>query len=262
MLIVGEKLNSTIPKVREAIQNKDVAFVQDLALRQAEAGAHFLDVNTALENEVEDMKWMVEIIQAVTDTPLCIDSTNPAAIEAALKMHKGKAMINSVSLERGRIEGIVPLVKEYGCAVVGLTIDDNGIPQTAEARLEIAKRLVDRLDKEGVDLNEVYIDPLVLPVAVNSANAQIFFTALREIKQQLQVKTISGLSNVSHQLPKRKLINRYFLSLCLGCGMDAAILDPLDGKLMTAIRTTELLLNQDRFARKYLQAYRQELLED
>lgn len=262
MLIIGEKLNSTISSVREAIKAKDVAFVQDLARKQTEAGAHFLDVNTAMGNEVEDMEWMVRTVQAVVDTPLCIDSTNPEAIQAALKIHKGKAMINSISLERGRVEGILPLVQEYGCSVVALTLDDNGIPKTAEERLQIAGRLVGILTRENVDLHKVYIDPLVLPLAVNSNNAQIFFQCIREIKNQLSVKTVSGLSNVSHSLPKRKLINRYFLTIALACGMDAAILDPLDGKLMTAVKTTQLLLDQDRFSRKYLQAFRAEMLED
>jgi len=263
MLIIGEKLNSAIPAVREAIINRDVQFVQDLARRQAEAGAQYIDVNTAQgNNEIEDMEWMVKCVQEVVDVPLCIDTTSAEVAERGLSLCKGKAMLNSISMEKERLEGMLPLIKKYGCAVIGLTMDDNGIPKTAEERIRIAGELVEVFKRENLDLNDLYLDPLVLPVAVSSDNAVIFFRCLAEIKGKYQVKTVSGLSNVSHQMPKRKLINRYFLTICLAHGMDAAILDPLDGKLMTAILTTELLLNKDRFGRNYLKAHRQDALVD
>jgi len=262
LLIIGEKLNSSIPQVREAIDNKDKVFVRDLARKQVEAGADLLDVNTAMGDEVEDMQWIVETVQEVVDVPLCIDSTNPAAIKRALQVHKGRAMVNSITLEKKRIDGILPLVLEYNCPVVALTSDDRGIPQTVDERLQIAERLIDVLVKNNYNLDDVYIDPLVLPLAVNSSNAALFFKSLAEIKRTFDVKTISGLSNVSHSLPKRRLINRYFLTTCMSCGMAAAILDPLDKKIMTAVITADLLLDNDRLARRYLQAYRAEALED
>ncbi|MCL6479200.1 MAG: dihydropteroate synthase [Peptococcaceae bacterium] len=261
MLIVGERLNSTILPVREAICNKDTAFVQDLARKQVEGGADLLDVNTAQgTNEVEDMEWLVRTVQEVVDVPLCIDSVDPDVVKKALQIHRGKAMLNSISMEKSRLAGMLPLIKEYGCSVVALTMDDNGIPKTAEERIKIAGQLADVLAREKIDLSEVYVDPLVLPLAVSTDNALIFFQCLAEIKKMYGFKTISGLSNVSHSLPKRKLINRYFLTICMSHGMDAAIMDPLDRKLTSAAVTTELLLNKDRFARNYLKAYRSEAL--
>lgn len=263
MLIIGEKLNSTIPRVREAILNRDVEFVQDLARKQAECGADYIDVNTAQgNNEVEDMEWIVKTVQEVIDVPLCIDSVDSVTVEHALKLHRGTAMLNSISMEKSRISGMIPLIKEYKCKFIALTMDDQGIPKTAEERIRIAGELVELIRSEGLNLEDLYIDPLVLPLAVSSENGMLFFHCLEEIKEKYKVKTVSGLSNVSHSLPKRKLINRYFLALCMNYGMDAAILDPLDRKLTSAITATDLLLNKDRFSRKYLKAFREEKLED
>lgn len=261
MLIIGEKLNSTIPQVRKAVKQKDSAFVQDMAIKQTEAGADLLDVNTAMGDEVNDMQWIIETIQQVVDTPLCIDSTNPRAIAKGLETAQGRVMINSISMEKARLEGVLPLALDAKCELVALTTDDNGIPKTVDDRLAIAGRLVDILDKNSFPLENLYIDPLVLPLAVSSDNAVIFYQSLTEIKKRYGVKTISGLSNVSHSLPQRRLINRYFLANCMNLGMDAAILDPLDAHIMTAITVTNLLMNEDRFARKYLQAYRDGILQ-
>jgi cobalamin-dependent methionine synthase I len=262
MLIIGEKLNSSITSVREAIHNKDSAFIQDLVVNQVKSGAQVLDVNTALEDEVNDMEWVISAIQEVADVPICIDSTNPAAVERALKTVKGRAMINSITMEKSRIKGILPLVLESGCPVIALTMDDNGIPKTVEDRLNIARQLVDMLSKNNYNLDNVYIDPLVLPLSVSSSNAAMFFKCISEIKQKIGVKTVSGLSNVSQSLPLRKIINRYFLAISMSCGMDAAILNPLDKRLMTAVVATELLMDNDKYARKYLKAYRASSLEE
>lgn len=263
MLIIGEKLNSAIPSVREAIKSRDIEFVQDLARRQVEGGAGYIDVNTAQGNdELYDMEWIVNAVQAVVDVPLCIDTTEAEVAEMGLKTCNQKAMLNSISMERDRLAGMLPLIKKYGCSVIALTMDDNGIPKTAEERIRIAGELVEVLKNEGIDLNEVYIDPLVLPVAVSSDNAMIFFRCLKEIKEKYNVKTVSGLSNASHSMPNRKLINRYFLTICVANGMDAAIMDSIDKKLTSAVIATEMLLNQDPFGRKYLKAHRKGLLED
>jgi cobalamin-dependent methionine synthase I len=262
MLIIGEKFNSSIPLVREAIHNKDTAFIQEMAIRQVKAGADVLDVNTALEDEVNDMEWVIRTIQEVVDVPICIDSTNPEAIKRGLQVVKGRAMINSITMERNKINEILPLVLESGCPVIGLTVNDNGIPKTAEERLEIAQQLVENLLKNNYNIENLYIDPLVLPLSVNSSNGEMFFKCISEIKQKIGVKTVSGLSNVSQSFPMRKVINRYFLSICMSFGMDAAILNPLDKKLMTAVITTELLIGKDRYGRRYLKAYRMGELED
>ncbi|MGB9660850.1 MAG: dihydropteroate synthase [Moorellaceae bacterium] len=265
MLIIGEKLNSAIPQVRDLIQAKDKAAVQDLALKQVAAGAHYLDVNTAHCNEVEDMEWLVETVQEVTEVPLCIDSTSGAAIARALKTIKGdksKVIINSLSLEKSRVDEVLPLVLEHQCLLIGLTVDDQGIPKTVEDRIKITERMVELLSRHNYNLDNLYIDPLVLPLAVSHTNAAIFFRCLTEIKRLFNVKTVSGLSNISFNMPKRKLINRYFLTICMAQGMDAAILDPLDPKIMTAVTTVDLLLGNDPFGKNFLKAYRKGALED
>jgi 5-methyltetrahydrofolate--homocysteine methyltransferase len=171
-------------------------------------------------------------------------------------------MVNSISLEKPRLEGILPLVLEYGCSVVALTMDEKGIPDSSADRVALAERFLEIAEKTNLNLEDVYFDPLVLPLAVNNRNALTFFESLAEIKQRLKARTISGLSNVSHSLPKRRLINRYFLAICMSLGMDAAILDPLDRKLMTAVVTTNLLLNKDFMCQGYLKAYRAGFLEE
>ncbi|KJS84727.1 MAG: methyltetrahydrofolate:corrinoid methyltransferase [Peptococcaceae bacterium BICA1-8] len=265
MLIIGEKLNSAIPSVRQIINDKDVAAVQNLALKQVEGGANYLDLNTAQCNEDADMEWLIQNVQEVTDIPLCIDSISAQTVERGLTCIKGdksKVMINSISLEKDRIEGILPLVIKHQCPVIGLTTDDNGIPKTAEQRIAITKRLIEVLSKENYDLNKLYIDPLVLPLAVDSNNATMFFQCLTDIKRLFNVKTVSGLSNISYTMPKRKIINRHFLAICMAFGMDAAILDPIDRKIMTSVTAANLLIGQDKFGRNYLKAFRNETLED
>lgn len=264
MIIIGEKLNSAIPSVRQLIQERDISALQALAKRQVDAGADYLDINTAQGgDEASNMEWLIRTVQEVTDTPLCIDSTSGEVIKKGFKAvtgDKSKVMLNSISMEKNRIEEVLPLVFEYGCPVIALTTDDEGIPKTAEARLSISERIVETLTKGNYDLSNLYIDPLVLPLAVSHTNAQMFFQCLSDIKRLLKVKTVSGLSNISYDLPKRKIINRHFLTICMAHDMDAAILDPLDGKIMTSVTTTNLLLGKDRFSRNYLKSHRNDIL--
>jgi len=264
VLIVGEKLNSSIKRVAEAIEARDVATIQDLARRQAEAGADYLDANAAIRvnEELDDLAWLIETIQAATDTPLCIDSPNPAAIARGLELvqasgRPARPLINSITAEPGRLHGILPLAAQHHCPVVALTSDEQGIPTTVEDRLRIAGRIVAEAEKCGVPREDLYFDPLVLPVSTDVRNAVLFMDALAAIKAEYPgVKTISGLSNVSYGLPKRKLINRAFLVMAMHAGMDAAILDPLDTDLMALLRAGEMLLGHDEFCMNYLMAYR------
>ena len=264
MLIVGEKLNSSIKRVAAAIEARDTATIQDLAKRQAEAGAEYLDVNAATRvgQELEDLGWLIETVGAVVDTPLCVDSPNPAAIKHGLALSKAsgkgaRVLVNSITGEPDRLHGILPLVAEHKCPVVALTSDEQGIPTTVEERLRIAGKIVAEAEKYGVPREEIYFDPLVLPVSTDCRNGAIFLDALRAIKAEYPgVKTISGLSNVSYGLPKRKIINRAFLIMALQAGMDAAIMDPLDVDLMALLKASELVLGRDEFCMNYLTAYR------
>ena len=264
MLIVGEKLNSSIKRVAEAIEQRDAATIQDLAKRQAEAGAHYIDVNAAIRvsAELDDLSWLVETAQSVIDTPLCVDSPNPAALARGLALVKaagkpGRPMVNSITGEPDRMHGILPLVAEHRCPVVALTSDERGIPTTVGERLRIAGRIVDEALKFGVPLSDLYFDPLVLPVSVDCNNGMVFMDALRAIKAEYpEVRTISGLSNISYGVPKRKVVNRAFLIAARCAGMDAAIMDPLDVDLMALLKAAELVLGNDEFCMNYLMAFR------
>jgi cobalamin-dependent methionine synthase I len=270
MLIVGEKLNSSIKRVAAAIEARDVATIQDLARRQAEAGADYLDVNAAarVAEELDDLAWLIETVQAVTDTPLCVDSPNPAAIERGLALIEasgcaGRPLVNSITGEPGRLEGVLPLAVQYGCPVVALTSDETGIPSTVEQRVRIADKIVAEATRLGVPLEDIYIDPLVLPVSTDTHNGTLFMHALQAIKARHPgARTISGLSNLSYGLPKRKIVNRAFLLMALHAGMDAAIMDPLDVELMALLRAGELILGRDEYCMGYLRAYRAGLLGD
>lgn len=263
MEIIGEKINTTRKNVRKAVQERDSAFIQDLALRQFQAGATYLDVNSGLalypEEEAEDFAWLVPTIQAAADVSLCIDSAQEVVIESALKLHKGRAMINSVNGDEAHMAMVFPLVKAYDCKVIALTSSKAaGIPKTSADRLKIAEKIATRAQNHGIALENIYFDPLVMPISTDAGNAVLFLETLQEIKQTFPgAKTVSGLSNISFGLPNRKLLNQVFLVLSLGSGMDAAILDPTDKKIMTMLLTAEAMLGRDAYCAQYIQAYKE-----
>ncbi|MGA2318340.1 MAG: dihydropteroate synthase [Thermodesulfobacteriota bacterium] len=262
MLVVGEKINSSIKEVEEAILQRNESFIQDLAKRQMLAGADYLEVNSGLrvypEEEAEDMEWLVPLVQGVTGLPLCIDSAYPLVLKTALRHHQGIAIINSISGDPDRWEVILPLAKQYGCFIVALPSDRSGIPSNAAGRVKIAERISQGVLSYGIPLQSLYIDPLVMPLSADTRTGTLFITTLKEMKQALpEAKTISGLSNISYGLPRRSLINQAFLILSLGAGLEAAILNPLDQRLMALLKATEALLNRDPFCQKYIGAYRE-----
>lgn len=259
MLVVGELINSTIKRVRDAIDRQDRDFIIQITGKQLEAGADYIDVNAATtSSEVENLEWLVKVIQGEFDAPLCLDSTNPEALHRALKQHQGKALVNSVSLETGRMENILPLVKEYDAAVVALCMSDEGIPATAEKRLEMAEKSAEVIQSFDLGMENVYFDPLVIPVSVDHRAGAVFLDALEAITAAFpDAGTICGLSNISHGLPVPRLINETFLVLALGKGLKGAIINPLDEFMMSLIKTGELLTGRDEYCKKFLRAYRQ-----
>jgi cobalamin-dependent methionine synthase I len=264
MKIIGEKINGTRKKVGKAIAGRDVAAIQDLAIRQAQAGAAWLDVNagTHPEREADDLIWLIDTTQAVVDTPLCLDSANPKALHAAIPAVHKTPMINSISGEPQRLAGILPLVAEHGCEVIALCMDDKGIPDTAEGRLGVIRTVFEQTRRVGVPDEKVYVDPLVMTIATNTQAGRIILDTMRAIKAEFPQAHIStGLSNVSFGLPVRALINRTFLVLALQAGMDTAIIDPNDSELQAAMIAADLLLGNDRHCLKYTRAYRAGLLE-
>jgi cobalamin-dependent methionine synthase I len=261
MLIVGEKINSSIKDVGEAIARRDEAFIEALACNQKLGGADYLEVNSGLriypEDEASDMEWLIPVVQKASGLPLCIDTAHGVVLERALKLHKGKAIVNSINGDSERWGEILPLVKQYDCDLVVLPSDRKGIPARVDGRIRIAGRIIEGMAEAGIGQERLYFDPLVLPLSSNTQNGIVFIDTLKELKRCFpETRTISGLSNISFGLPKRSWINQSFLVLSLGAGLDAAIMNPLDKKLMALVGSTEAFLNRDTFCMKYIQAFR------
>lgn len=259
MLIIGERINATRKSINKAIEKKDVKFIQQEAIKQVQCGAEFLDVNCGIniKDELDNMEWLVKIVQEVINVPLVIDSPNANALERGLMFHKGKPIINSVTAEEKRYEKILPLVKKYNTSVIALTIDEKGMPKTAEERFNIAKKIVRITTEYGILPEDVFFDPLVRPISTEPEQVKEFLESLRLIKTLPQVKTICGLSNVSYGLPNRSLLNSIFIAIALGYGLDSAIIDPTDKKMISAIKTAEALLGKDEYCLSYITAYRE-----
>ena len=260
MLIIGEKLNTSIEMVQRGVESRDVRFIADLARVQVDAGADYIDVNcgTFVQGEPEILSWMVNVVQTSVDRPLCIDSPNPEAIGAALETYRGdKPIINSITAEGDRYDDILPLVVKHKTSVVALCMDEHGIPDTVDGRVKVAKQLVDCLVKDGVPVEDIYVDPMIQPVATDHNNGIIALDTILHLKSECpNVNTICGLSNISFGLPARKIINRAFLVLAINAGLDAAILDPLDEDMMQLYYAAKLLSGQDEFCLGYIEAYR------
>ncbi|UMZ73615.1 methyltetrahydrofolate cobalamin methyltransferase [Natranaerofaba carboxydovora] len=266
MLIVGEKINTSRKSIKEAVENKDDEFIKKVTKDQKEAGAHYIDVNcgTFINNEPELMQWLVETVQEEVDLPLCIDSPNPEAVKAGLEAHKnGQPMLNSISGEKERYDGLTPLVKEYNCKVVVLCMDDDGIPQGAAKRFEVAQKVINDLKAEGVKEDDIYVDPLIQPISTDTNNGMSVFETIERVHSEFNdVHTICGLSNVSYGLPKRKILNQTFMILCMKSGLDSVILDPTDKEMMARIVSTRALMGNDNFCSSYLKSYRKGILGD
>ncbi|MDT3697934.1 MAG: methyltetrahydrofolate cobalamin methyltransferase [Thermincola sp.] len=264
-LLIGEKINTSRREIREAVETRNAVFIREIARKQAEAGAHYLDVNCGtFKNEEEIMTWLVEEIQDEVDVPLCIDSPYASVIEAGLKANKkGKPMINSISGEEARYEAFIELCKKYDSKIVVLCMDDKaGIPRDAEIRLQIASRVINGLEEAGVGRDDIYVDPLVQPISTSTANGLAALEVMEKIKQMYPgIHITCGLSNVSYGLPKRQILNQIFTVLCMKAGLDSLILDPLDKRLMSLIIVAEALLDKDPYCFRYLKAFRQSMFD-
>lgn len=260
MLVIGELINTSRKKIRPAVEARDASYIQEIARKQVEAGAQMVDVNagTLIHEEPEALRWLVKTVQEAVDVPLCIDSPSPVAIEAALEVHRGKAIVNSISGETERFERIAPVVKKYGCAVVGLCMDDNGIPHSPEGRFRVASNLLCRLLDYGIAREDIYLDALVQPVSTVPDAGTILLATLDHIKANFNgIHTICGLSNFSYGLPRRAIINQALLVMAISRGLDAAIVDPLDGQLLSLMYAAEAALGKDEFCLNYIQAFRE-----
>ncbi len=260
MFVIGELINGMFKDVGKAIANKDKAVIQKKALDQTQAGAGMLDVNVgpAVADAASAMKWLVETIQEVVDTPLALDSTKPAVIEEGLKLVKKKAMINSTTADKEKLDLLLPMAKQYNASLIGLTMGKSGIPRDRNERSQFAAEIVSACMEAGINLADLYLDPIILPINVAQAQVQEVLESIREFKilSDPPPKTVVGLSNVSQGTDKRSLINRTFLVMGVACGLDAAIADPLDKELMDGLITAELLLNKHIYCTSFLDAYR------
>ena len=265
MLIVGERINTSRKAVNEAVEKRDVAYIQADVKAQVEAGADIIDVNAGSRSasELDDLKWLINVIEEAVPARLSLDSSNPEVLAAVVGKVRDQPMLNSTTAEKARFEKMAPVIKTRECDVVALCIGERGIPKTADQVLENAAKLVADLEAIGVKRERIHLDPLVQAVSVDNKAALTFLEAIERITTELPgVKTVCGLSNVSFSLPKRPLVNRTFLVLAMRAGLQGALIDPLDRKLMATLRATMVLLGKDPYCRTYLKAYRAGLFED
>jgi len=264
MILVGELINASRKAIGRAIEARDEQSIRKAAADQAAGGADYIDVNAGVfvDREPEFLKWLVTVVQDETAKPCCIDSPSPAAIEAALSVHQGTAMVNSISLETDRWENLLPLVAGTDLKVVALCMSDDGMPETADQRLAIAERLIDSLVKNGVAPANIHVDPLVQPVSTHNDFGVHFLEAVERIRKEFSgVHTMCGLSNISYGLPERKLLNQVFMAMAIARGLDGAIVNPLDRRMMAVIAAAETLVGNDSYCMNYLKAYRSGALE-
>jgi 5-methyltetrahydrofolate--homocysteine methyltransferase len=259
MIIIGELINASRKAIGAAIEEQDAAAIQKIAEDQHSAGADYIDVNAGIfvRKEPEYLTWLVQTVQQVVDGPCAIDSPNPKAIEAALAVHQGVPMINSISLEKDRYDNLMPILAGTDMKVIALCMSDEGMPETVEDRLKIADKLVNGLLQNNVNIENIFVDPLVQPMSVNNNFGMEFINAVEQIMQSFDgIHTACGLSNISYGLPARPLLNQTFMVMAITKGLDGAIVNPLDKKMMANITAAETLAGKDNFCMNFLQAYR------
>lgn len=256
--VVGERINPTGKKrLQQALREGDSAYPCSQAVAQSEAGAEILDVNAGLPgiDEAATLERLVKDLQAVTDLPLQLDSSNPEALSRALRIYNGKPIVNSVNGEQKTLDAILPLCKKYGAAVVGLTLDEKGIPTSAEARFAIAERIVQAATAAGIPREDIYIDCLTLTASAQQEGAVQTLEALTRCKRELGVRTVLGVSNISFGLPCRSYLNTTFLTMAMAAGLDLAIMNPNTPEMMAAVRSYRVLTAQDKQSADYVAAY-------
>jgi len=258
-VIIGERINPTgRKKVLAALEEGNFDIVRQDALDQVAAGAHILDVNAGVPGADEPalLKDLMNMVMEVTDVPLCIDTADPEALAAALSVYEGKALINSVNGEERSLDAVLPLVKEYGAAVIGLCMDDDGIPESAEARLKVASKIIERAGKLGIEPKDIVIDPLALTMGADSSAGKLAFDTIKLVVEKFGVNITMGASNISFGMPDRKFINSTFIAMAIHAGLTCPITNPLVPEVSTAILAADLSMGRDDFGMRWIQAYR------
>jgi 5-methyltetrahydrofolate--homocysteine methyltransferase len=273
LLIIGERINSSIKQVENAIIDKDAGFIINEVSAQIQAGAQIIELNagTLLKTEPEELVWLIQTANQVPefteDISIALDSSNPEAIRTGLveldKIQRtGNSILNSVTAESNKLNMILPLVKKFNTKVIGLCMDEHGIPESAEERTKLGLKILKCAEEFQINKTDVYLDPLVLPVSTDVNNGMKSLETIKLLKNKdREITTVVGLSNISYGLPMRNLLNRTFLVMGMAAGLDAAIVNPLDKKLMSMVKTAEVLLAKDGFCMKYITAFRNGELE-
>ena len=262
MIIIGEKINGAIPSVGKAISEKDADFIKNLAVTQSEAGAAFIDVcaSTDVSVELETMKWLIDLVQEATETPIAVDSPDAGICARAIEFCNKPGLVNSVSLEGDKIDVVFPVIAETRWECAALLCDDTGIPKTAEKRLEVFAGIMERAKEFKIDPSRLHIDPLVEMLCTSEDGINAIIEVIREIKRQYPtIHVTGGASNISFNLPARKFVNQAFLILTMGAGMDSAIINPLHKHMMGLIYATKALLGDDEYCIEYIEGYRKGL---
>ncbi|MFZ5570705.1 MAG: dihydropteroate synthase [Thermodesulfobacteriota bacterium] len=265
MLIVAERINSSRKSIYNAIEQKDKSFIKTEAIAQEQAGADYIDVNAGLfaAKEADCLAWLIDVVQEATRLPLCIDSANPGAIRKVLPHVEQTPILNSITLEKGRFDTLLPLILDRSCKTVGLCQRDGKTAHTAPEKMAMARKLITELTEAGVPEGDIYIDPLVFPIATDTDSARSTLDAMSDIRKNFpEVHLICGATNVSFGLPGRKLINRVFLIASILMGLDSAIIDPTDTKLMASLKAAMLINGMDPYSRAYIKAFRGGLLKN
>jgi len=257
--VIGERINTTLKKVKAAVVERDADYIRDDVQKQSTAGATYIDVNggARIGQEVEDMTWLLGVVQEATELPLCLDSPDPAVLEMAYGLVSKRPLINSISLEKNRFEPMISYLQGKDCRIIALCMDDSGMPRSVDDIVSRARRLVNELEKIGFVRDDIFIDPLIQPLGVDINNGKMAMHAVRSIMNELEgVHTTGGLSNISYGLPQRRIINRTFLSMMIANGFDSAIMDPLDRDAMTQVISADMIAGNDDYCMRFIKAAR------
>jgi len=260
-VVIGERINPTGRKrLAEELKAGDLGRVEVDARAQVAAGAHVLDVNAGipLVDEPALLVRVVELVQSITDVPLCIDSSVVAALEAALGVYRGKALLNSVTGEEERLEQVLPLVKRHGCAVVAISNDDTGISEDVDVRFAVARKIVERAQDHGIPRSDVVVDPLAMPVGAMGRAGRQLLRLVGRLRDELGVNTTCGASNISFGLPERHALNATFVGMAIGAGLTSAILNPLHPEMMRGIRAADVVMGKDPDCAAWIASHRQQ----
>jgi len=262
--VIGERINTSRKLVQAAVAERNADYIIDDVTKQQEAGANYIDVNAGarIGHETDDMKWLIDTIQPIATVPLTLDSPDPAVLEMTFQMVEKTPMINSISMEKERFDAMMPFLDGKDCKVIALCMDDQGMPNSSDDILGRAVTLIQELNKIGIPTASIYVDPLVQPISVESTKGIMVLDAVRAIKAEFpDVHITGGLSNISYGLPQRHIINRTFVTLMMDAGMDSAIIDPLDKKIMATIRSADMLLGHDEDCMNFLKGVRSGAIE-